>query len=171
LAPDGSAVEFYAALAPDDASAALIHGAIVDGGKILELASGTGRMTHPLLAYGHEVVAVDHSAEMPERVRGAETICSRIEELTLERTFDAVVLASFVIHYADVPPRALLDPWRRHVAPGGCVVLQRATTAWHDTIGPSSCSLGSDAIESRWSIDTTNSMTPLLSSAERPGTR
>src|SRR5687768_17758694 len=50
----------------------------------------SGRMTHPLLEYGHPVVAVDESPEMLERIRGAETIQAKIEELDLGRRFDAV---------------------------------------------------------------------------------
>jgi SAM-dependent methyltransferase len=118
IAPDGSAVEFYASLPDDDESAALIHDAIPGGASILELGSGTGRMTRPLLAYGHPVVAVDHSAEMLAHIR-TETVRSSIEELALGRTFDAVVLASYIIQYADVSPGVLLDVCRTHVAAGG----------------------------------------------------
>jgi SAM-dependent methyltransferase len=138
IAPDGSAVEFYASLPPDDASAALIHAAVPPGASILELGSGTGRMTHPLVAYGHPVVAVDHSAEMLAYVEGAETVHGRIEELALGRTFDVVLLASFVIHYADVVPRVMLDVCRAHVAETGRVILQRQPPERHDAAAPSS---------------------------------
>jgi hypothetical protein len=43
-------------------------------------------MTHPLIERGFAVTAVDESAEMLERVRGARTICSPIEELDLGET-------------------------------------------------------------------------------------
>jgi SAM-dependent methyltransferase len=138
IAPDGSAVEFYASLPPDETSAALIHGAIPAGVSILDLGSGTGRIAHPLVAYGHPVVAVDHSAEMLAYVRGAETVHSRIEELALGRTFDAVVLASYVIQYADASPGVLLDVCRAHVADTGCVILQRQPPEWHDAARPRS---------------------------------
>ena len=48
-------------------------------------------MTHPLVALGHPVVAVDESPEMLARVRGAETVRARIQDLDLGRTFDAVL--------------------------------------------------------------------------------
>jgi SAM-dependent methyltransferase len=138
IAPDGSAVELSAALPPDEKSAALIHEAVPPGAAILELGSGTGRMTHPLVARGHPVVAVDHSAEMLSHVRGAETVHGRIEELALGRTFDVVLLASFLIHYADVAPGAMLDVCRAHVAATGCVIVQRQPPERHDATAPSS---------------------------------
>ncbi len=42
------------------------------GASILELGCGAGRVTHPLVALGHPVVAVDESPEMLAHVRGAE---------------------------------------------------------------------------------------------------
>jgi SAM-dependent methyltransferase len=134
-------VEFYASLPDDDESAALIHDAIPGGASILELGSGTGRMTRPLLAYGHPVVAVDHSAEMLAHIR-TETVRSSIEELALGRTFDAVVLASYIIQYADVSPGVLLDVCRTHVAAGGAVILQRQPPEWHDSEPPASWERG-----------------------------
>jgi hypothetical protein len=44
------------------------------GCEILELGAGTGRITHPLLALGHDVVAVDNSEEMLALIRGAKTV-------------------------------------------------------------------------------------------------
>jgi SAM-dependent methyltransferase len=138
IAPDGSAVEFYASLPHDEKSAALVHDAVPPGASILELGSGPGRMTHPLVAHGHPVVAVDHSAEMLAHVEGAETVHARIEELALGRTFDAVLLASFVIHYADVSPRVVLDVCRAHVAGAGHVIVQRQPPERHDAAALSS---------------------------------
>ncbi|WP_206784385.1 bifunctional 2-polyprenyl-6-hydroxyphenol methylase/3-demethylubiquinol 3-O-methyltransferase UbiG [Amycolatopsis sp. MtRt-6] len=76
---DGSPVDVYLLLPPN--------------ASILELGSGAGRVTHPLLDLGHEVVAVDDSASMLAHVR-AETVCARIGNLDLGRTFDAVLLGS-----------------------------------------------------------------------------
>lgn len=142
IAPDGSAVEFYAALPDDDESAAIVHDAIPAGASVLELGSGTGRMTRPLTAYGHPVVAVDHSAEMLAHIRGAETVHSTIEDLALGRTFDAVVLASYIIQYAALSPDVILDVCRAHVAAGGAVILQRQPPEWHDSSPPASWDRG-----------------------------
>ncbi|MEQ0559408.1 class I SAM-dependent methyltransferase [Amycolatopsis sp. NEAU-NG30] len=70
----------------------IVHAAIPRGASILELGSGAGRVTHPLLALGHEVVAVDDSPSMLAHVR-AETVCARIGDLDLGWTFDGHHLA------------------------------------------------------------------------------
>jgi SAM-dependent methyltransferase len=130
ITPDGSAVELYTLLPPGDGPK-IVHGAIADGASILELGAGVGRMTHALLEYGHPVVAVDESPEMLERIRGAETIQAKIQELDLGRRFDAVLLAS---HFINVPDEAfrlrLLHTCRRHVDEGGCVLIERHKPAW-----------------------------------------
>ena len=74
ISPDGSSVELYARLPENRTAAAMIHQAIPAGATVLELGAGTGRVTHPLLALGHPVVAVDVSAGMLARIRGAQTI-------------------------------------------------------------------------------------------------
>jgi hypothetical protein len=59
VAPDGSPLALYLAL-PGEDEAAIVHGAILAGARILELGSGPGRMTRPLLHLGHDVTAVDN---------------------------------------------------------------------------------------------------------------
>jgi SAM-dependent methyltransferase len=135
IAPDGSAVEHYAALPPDRASAALVHEAVGPGGSILELGAGAGRVAHALLALGHPVVAVDESAGMLAHIIGAETVRSAIEDLDLGRVFDCVLLMSFIIEYGR-GRRMLLDACRRHAAPDGCVIVQRQPPAFYDTVRP-----------------------------------
>ncbi|MEV5554579.1 class I SAM-dependent methyltransferase [Nonomuraea wenchangensis] len=60
-------------------------GQVPAGGSVLDLGAGVGRITHALMERGYEVVAVDESAEMPAEVRGARTVCCRIQDLRLER--------------------------------------------------------------------------------------
>jgi SAM-dependent methyltransferase len=136
IADDGSAVEFYAALPPDHRSSALIHDALPPGATILELGAGAGRVTHPLLALGHPVVAVDDSADMLARIQGARTVRSRIEDLDLGERFDAVLLMSYLVNYGT--RAALLAACRRHVHPTGAVIIQRETPAFHAEAGPRS---------------------------------
>ncbi|TYB41629.1 class I SAM-dependent methyltransferase [Actinomadura chibensis] len=136
IAPDGSAVEFYAAMAPDEASAALVHAAVPAGTPVLELGAGAGRVTRALLALGHPVTAVDDSAEMLARIEdarteGVRTVRSAIQDLDLGERFGCVLLMSFLVNYGD--RAALLDACRRHAAPGGLVLLQRETRPW---LGP-----------------------------------
>jgi SAM-dependent methyltransferase len=142
ITPDGSPVDFYARLPPGD-EPAIVHAAIPAGATILELGAGTGRMTHPLIELGHSVVAVDESPEMLARIRGAETVQARIEQLDLGRRFDAVLLASHFINVPDAVERLrLLRTCRRHVDEGGCVLLQRYAPAWFDDAVPGERMLG-----------------------------
>ena len=111
----------------------IVHAAVPAGASILELGAGAGRVTHPLVALGHPVVAVDESAEMLARIRGAETVRARIQELDLGRRFDAVLLASFLVNTADRGlRRRFLQACRRHLGDGGCVLLQRHPPAWFE---------------------------------------
>lgn len=90
VAPDGSPVLLYARL-PSLGEAELIHEAVPAGSQILELGAGAGRVTHELLALGHEVVAVDNSREMLAFIRGAETVLGDMKTLNLEGRFPVVV--------------------------------------------------------------------------------
>lgn len=133
ITPDGCAVEFYARLS-DFGEPAIVHDAAGAGASILELGCGTGRITHPLVALGHQVVAVDESPEMLAHVRGAQTVCARIEDLSLGRRFDVVLLASHLINATDIPVRtAFLAACRRHVADDGCVIIQCHGPDWFAT--------------------------------------
>jgi SAM-dependent methyltransferase len=109
---------------------AIVHDAVRPGASILELGSGTGRITHPLVALGHPVVAVDESPDMLAYVRDAETVCSRIEDLALGRRFDAVLLASHLINADTATRSAFLAACRRHVADDGCVIIQQFAPEW-----------------------------------------
>jgi len=134
ITPDGCAVELYARLSAGD-EPDIIAAAVPAGASLLELGSGVGRMTHPLLEHGFTVTAVDESAEILERVRGSRTICGPIEELDLGETFDAVLLASFLVHAGDIEVRrGLLRTCARHVADGGCVLIQREGEDYHTNL-------------------------------------
>ncbi|WP_275293308.1 class I SAM-dependent methyltransferase [Amycolatopsis sp. La24] len=116
VTPDGCPVDLYLEL-PAAGEPEVIHGAIPAGAAVLELGCGTGRVTHPLLALGHPVVAVDESAEMLAHVVGAETVRARIDELQLDRRFPVVVLGRRC--------------WRRH---GG--IWLRTGSCWSNGIRP-----------------------------------
>jgi SAM-dependent methyltransferase len=132
ITPDGCAVDFYALL-PPMGEPGIVHAAIPAGASILELGAGAGRVTHPLLALGHPVVAVDESPEMLARIRGAETVTARIQDLALGRRFDAVLLASFLVNVADQGlRRRFLKACRDHLADGGCVLVQRHPPGWFE---------------------------------------
>ncbi|WP_037668677.1 bifunctional 2-polyprenyl-6-hydroxyphenol methylase/3-demethylubiquinol 3-O-methyltransferase UbiG [Streptomyces griseus] len=134
ITPDGCAVELYSRL-PVGAEPDIIAAAVPAGARILELGCGVGRMTHPLLERGFAVTAVDESPGMLERVRGARTILSPIEDLDLGETFDVVLLASFLVHTGDVEVRrGLLRTCLRHLADGGCVLIQREGEDYHSDL-------------------------------------
>ena len=127
---DGCAVDFYARMTAMG-EPEIVHDAAGPETWILELGCGTGRITHPLVALGHPVVAVDESPEMLAHVRGAETVRARIEDLALGRRFDVVLLASHLINTDDIPARtALLAACRRHVADDGTVIIQQHAPGW-----------------------------------------
>jgi SAM-dependent methyltransferase len=129
--PDGCAVDLYARL-PVGNEPQVIAAAAPPPASLLELGCGAGRVTRSLVALGYDVTAVDESAAMLARVRGARTVHRRIEELDLPGTFDVVVLASFLVHGRTAAE--LLRVSRRHVAPGGRVVIQREGPGWHEDV-------------------------------------
>ena len=111
---------------PAGSTPLLIHDAIPSGASILELGAGAGRITHPLIALGHEVVAVDESPDMLAHIVGAETIECRIEDLALGRRFDIVLLMSHLIENPDRDlGQRLLKTCRAHVDDSGYVLIQR----------------------------------------------
>ncbi len=130
-APDGSPVELYA-LFPDRGEGEIVAGAVPAGASILELGCGTGRMTRQLVARGFAVAAVDESPEMLEHVRGAETVCARIEGLDLGRRFDAVLLASNLFSTEVEQRRAFLATCARH---SDVVVVETLPLGWEPKSG------------------------------------
>jgi SAM-dependent methyltransferase len=134
ITPDGCAVELYTRL-PVGPEPDIIASAVPAGARLLELGCGVGRMTHPLVERGFRVTAVDESPEMLEHVRGARTVLSPIEDLDLGETFDAVLLASFLVHTGDEEVRrGLLRTCLRHVAEDGCVLIQREGEDYHTNV-------------------------------------
>lgn len=115
----------------------VVETAVPEGASILELGCGTGRILRPLAGLGHPVLGVDESPAMLAHVADLPTVCSRIETLRLDRTFDAVLLASNMLNTDPAQRRAFLETSRRHVDPFGMVVVQQTAPAWFDTVVPS----------------------------------
>jgi SAM-dependent methyltransferase len=121
----GAPVDLYRVLEAAD-EPELIDRAIPEDAEILELGAGSGRITHPLIALGRRVVAVDFNPEMLALIDGAETIQARIQDLDLGRTFGAVLLMSNLINNPDPDERlALLRAVGRHLARNGVALIER----------------------------------------------
>ncbi|MFE7839143.1 daptide-type RiPP biosynthesis methyltransferase [Streptomyces sp. NPDC057474] len=101
-------------------------------GPVLELAAGSGRLTLPMLAGGHEVVALDLSASMlgmlrdrldaaPARLRDrCSTVHADMSRFALGRKFGAVVLGTTSISLLEQADRMrLYAAVAEHLAPGG----------------------------------------------------
>lgn len=125
IAPDGSPVDAFALLPPGPA-VDVIAGAVAPHSTILDLGCGAGRLAHPLIDRGHKLTCVDQSAEMLAHVKGADAVLADIEGLDLGVTFDVVLLSSNLVNTPYAEQRAsFLDCCARHVASGGCVLIQR----------------------------------------------
>nr|WSZ95473.1 class I SAM-dependent methyltransferase [Streptomyces sp. NBC_00857] len=134
ITPDGCAVDLYSRLSVGN-EPEVIAAAVPAGASLLELGCGAGRVTHPLLERGFAVTAVDESAEMLARIRGARTVRSPIESLDLDETFDVVMLASYLVHVGEHRVRdGMLRTCRKHVADDGCVLIQREGLDWHTVV-------------------------------------
>ena len=120
----GAPVDLYRLLEAAD-EPELIDRELPDDAEILELGAGSGRITHPLVAMGRRVVAVDFNPEMLELIEGAETVLSRIEDLDLGRTFGGVLLMSTLIDAPEDIRLSLLRSIRRHLAPNGVALIER----------------------------------------------
>ena len=131
ITPDGCAVDFYAMLSPGREPEIVHAAAGHPAASILELGSGTGRVTGALTALGHRVVAVDESPEMLAHITTAETVCARIEDLALDERFDVVLLASHLINVpAERVRQELLRACARHVSAAGCVIIEQHPPGW-----------------------------------------
>ena len=129
ITPDGCAVDFYARLVARG-EPEIVHAAAPAGASIIEFGCGTGRLSTPLARLGHRVVGVDESPEMLALCRKIETIRSSIEELDLDERFDVVLLASHLVNAPDPQRTVFLKAARRHLVPGGVVVVQRHRPGW-----------------------------------------
>jgi hypothetical protein len=67
---------------------------------------------------------------MLQHVRGATTICARIEELELGRRFPCVLLMSNLVNTDPAERAAFLAACARHVARDGLVLIERHEPSW-----------------------------------------
>ena len=131
---DGCAVEFYSLL-PAFGEPEIVHAAIPPGASILELGCGTGRILRPLAALGHRVTGADDSPDMLARVPDLPNVLSPIQDLRLNRTFDAVLLASTMINADPVTRQKFLATVRHHLSDAGVAVFQQNPPRWFERVG------------------------------------
>ena len=130
---DGCAVDFYALL-PTFGEPEIVHAAVPAGASILELGCGTGRILRPLAAMGHPVTGIDDSPDMLARNPDLPTICSPIDALRLDQTFDVVLLASTMINADPATRRGFLATVRHHLSDDGIAVFQQNPPDWFETV-------------------------------------
>lgn len=100
-----------------------------EGGRVLDVGSGTGRPTAAVLvAAGHSVLGVDVSPVMVDlaarQVPGAEFRRADIRELPLEdRSFDAVCVFFSLLQMSRADQAALMRRLGAALKPGGHLVL------------------------------------------------
>lgn len=123
MAPDGSPIEVYLRFPAGDGRRSFTV-PFRRARRSWSWVAGRGG-THPLVALGHPVVAVDQSEEMLRHVQEAETVLADIETLDLGRRFPVVLLASNLVNAEDTWRAAFLGACRRHVFEDGRVLIQR----------------------------------------------
>lgn len=108
------------------------------GGAVLELACGTGRVTGPLAAAGHDVAGIDLDRSMLAGARAAypdlPLVCGDMRRFALHRRFALVVVAYNGLQLLDPDGREqCLECVADHLTPDG--VLAFEVTDFSDAAG------------------------------------
>lgn len=126
-------------------------------GRVLELGAGTGKLTAAIAGIGHDVVAVEPSAEMLRHVRrhtpAAHTVVARAEHIPLAASSVDVVVAAQAFHWFD--QEQALPEIARVLRPGGVLSLVwnngDLTVPWvkkvFALIGLTAAGVGDDPVE------------------------
>ena len=137
----GSVAADYAALRPGYPADAVVFLLGERPLRVLDLGAGTGLFTEQLLAAGHEVVAVDPSADMlaqlTERLPQVRTAVGGAEAVPLPDAGVDAVVAAQAAHWFD--PAAASPELRRVLRPGGVVGfvwnVRDETVPWVGALG------------------------------------
>lgn len=130
-----SDAKLYDRLFPGDPQALALYTTEADrqGGRVLELGSGTGQKLIPIASNGHPCTGLELSPAMlaeaqrkaGERGVEVEWLHGDMREFDLGRTFDLVIIAAnSLLHLHEASDLvACLRSARRHMAPGARLVL------------------------------------------------
>ncbi|WP_204081394.1 class I SAM-dependent methyltransferase [Mycobacterium riyadhense] len=130
LANDGSVLEILRRQ-PATGEVDVIRDLLRPNCSVLDLGAGVGRIANPLVEHGYQVTAVDDCADLLAEVRGARTICARIEELRLPEKYDGVLLATNLINYPGIDlRRGVLATVAQHLKPTGKAIIQWRPPLW-----------------------------------------
>lgn len=105
------------------------------GASILDVGSGTGRLSIPLSEFGFSVVAVDASSQMlgvlaqKDLRNKIETIHSKVQDMELGCKFDVVICVFSVFCYLTEPEdlHAAIEQIAKHASSGGYVLIDVPT--------------------------------------------
>lgn len=120
---------------PSDEALRFIDGLVAaHGGRVLDLACGTGRYTIPVAQRGHAITGVDCSEPMLARARERSStagvdvtwVCADMRDFSLDARFGLVMVPSqsFQHLHTREDVERTLDCVRRHLAPGGVLFLE-----------------------------------------------
>jgi len=112
--------------------------------SILEIACGTGRVTIPLASAGFDVYGIDLSLPMleilerkvrelpPETSRRINVHQADMSDFDLHRSFDLIIIPfrAFQALTTDEKVRSALQCFKRHLAPGGLLILDVFKPRW-----------------------------------------
>jgi ubiquinone/menaquinone biosynthesis C-methylase UbiE len=112
---------------------ALLRGTRLDGQRVLEVGSGTGRISHVIVKRGGELTALDIGPRLVASVAG-ELRCDGIvgDALRLpfrDESFDCVLSSECVEHTPD--PSQAIREMCRVCRPGGVVCLTTPNRVWY----------------------------------------
>lgn len=105
--------------------------------NILDMGSGTGRLSLRLAARGHRVTGADPAPGMMLAARAKPEadkitwVLSNATDLSLSTRFDLIVMTGhvFQVFLSDDEVRAVLTNLRRHLAPGGRIAFETRNPA------------------------------------------
>jgi len=121
----GSVAQAYAENRPEYPREAVAWLAGGSPANVLELGSGTGKLTRPLTALGHRVVATDPQVTMLDELKraapGARRVAARAETIPLASGVVDLVISAQAFHWFD-QERALPEI-ARVLRPGGVLAL------------------------------------------------